>query len=561
MSKVLITGHGRSGTGYTAKLLQSHGIDVGHEVHGTEGIVSWPHITQGHLSWIGDVVLEQYDQIVHQVRHPLQVISSAQTMKDEAFEYMFSAIGHPGGERGLRWYMWSWLYWNEFVEQFADWRFQVEEVDSVLPDLLQSFEKKERAGKTAPAPNENSREHGLYTWGDLKAEDEALFRLILAKAEEYGYKIEIPSISVCMMGLQDGDVEYLPQCLESIAPLADQLVFVNTQSTREKDFPDDLLRQYDAEVYEHPWEKNFSLHRNQSLSYARGDWVFLIDCDEELFGDIEAFKLFLAELPEHCVCVKFLMSDVQQGTEAMRFNTAKCFRRGYIHYRSIVHNQPVIHGTGINNDDVYIQHYGYDLDAEGKQVKDERTGTLLQKRLEEDPEDYQARFYLAQTAGQSGDSKTCLHHALQYIENKDKVIGWNGSIYATATQAAANVGDMDKAKEILFQGLEEIPTDLDLNYMAAKLAVEEGRVSALMKYGQQYLDTFHAYQQDPSVQKERFTYTQKPEDLAAILFHLGFIYAQKAKNHWAKLKECIPESADQIIENAKKEIGVDFDAV
>ena len=561
MNKVLITGHGRSGTGYITKLLQSAGLDVGHEAIGFDGAVSWPHIADGEISWIGRVDSSDFDRVIHQVRHPLKVISSAQTMRDESFEYMFRHIGHPGGGRGLRWYMWSWLYWNEVAEQFASWRYQVESISEAWPGLCAEFGLSIETPIPEVQENENSRNHGQYTWGDLKAEDEDLFRAILAKARDYGYQIDLPSVSVCMMGAQDGDVEYLPQCLESVSDLADQLVFLNTKSNREKGFPADLLKQHGAEVHEHSWENDFSLHRNQSLSYCRGDWVFLIDCDEELFGDSEAFKLFLAELPEHVVCVKVLLADIQGGKEAMRFNTAKCFRRGYVHYRSIVHNQPVIHGAGINCADVYLQHYGYDLTAEGKQAKDKRTGDLLKKRLEDDPEDYQAHFYLSQSAGQNGDAETCLYHAMQYIENRGKVAGWNNSIWATAAQAAANMGDIGKAKEIIFQGLNEIPKDLDLNWMAAKYAVQTSDVKMLMQHGQQYLETYHAYQHDPSIQKERFTYSTKAEDLASVLFHLGYVYAQKARNHFCKLKECLPDDADRIIENAKKEIGVDFDAV
>ena len=561
MSKVLITGHGRSGTGYTTQLLQAVGLDVGHEAIGLDGAVSWPHIADGELSWVGRVDSSDFDRVIHQVRHPLKVVSSAQTMRDESFEYMFRHIGHPGGSRGLRWYMWAWLYWNEYVERFASWRFQVEQIDEAWSGICVDFGLSPDTLMSDVPGDANSREHGQYTWGDLKAEDEALFRAILAKARDYGYQIEVPFVSVCMMGAQDGDIEYLPRCLESVSDLADQLVFLNTESNREKDFPADLLRQYGAEVYEHPWEHDFSLHRNQSLSYCRGDWVFLIDCDEELLGDVEAFKLFLAELPEHVVCVKILLADIQGGKEAMRFNTAKCFRRGYVHYRSIVHNQPVIHGAGINCTDVYLQHYGYDLTLEGKQAKDKRTGDLLRKRLKDDPEDYQAHFYLAQSAGQNGDSSACLYHSLEYINNRAKVVGWNSSIWATAAQAAANLNNLEQAKDLICRGLEDIPGDLDLNWMAAKFAVQVGDVKMLMQHGQQYLETYNAYQFDPSIQKERFTYSTKPEDLASVLFHLGYVYAQKARNHFCKLKECLPDDADRIIENAKKEIGVDFDAV
>lgn len=41
---LLITGCGRSGTHFTARLLQEIGLDVGHETLGKDGVASWKHI-------------------------------------------------------------------------------------------------------------------------------------------------------------------------------------------------------------------------------------------------------------------------------------------------------------------------------------------------------------------------------------------------------------------------------------------------------------------------------------------------------------------------------------
>ena len=41
MSGIVVTGCPRSGTLYTAKLLQAVGFDVRHEALGKDGIVSW----------------------------------------------------------------------------------------------------------------------------------------------------------------------------------------------------------------------------------------------------------------------------------------------------------------------------------------------------------------------------------------------------------------------------------------------------------------------------------------------------------------------------------------
>jgi len=41
-----------------------------------------------------------------------------------------------------------------------------------------------------------------------------------------------------------------------------------------------------VKVYHHPWQNDFSLHRNQSIGYATGDWILILDADENLISDI-----------------------------------------------------------------------------------------------------------------------------------------------------------------------------------------------------------------------------------------------------------------------------------
>ena len=71
----------------------------------------------------------------------------------------------------------------------------------------------------------------------------------------------------------------LPGCLESIKDHVDEIVIVDTGST---DHTVSIAESFGANVYHHPWENHFSKHRNQSMSYAKGDWIFIIDADEEL---------------------------------------------------------------------------------------------------------------------------------------------------------------------------------------------------------------------------------------------------------------------------------------
>ena len=86
-----------------------------------------------------------------------------------------------------------------------------------------------------------------------------------------------PEISACMM-VRDEE-KLLPQCLKSIKDHVDEIIVVDTGS---RDNTIAIAESFGASVYHHPWEAHFSKHRNQSLEYACGSWLFIIDADEEL---------------------------------------------------------------------------------------------------------------------------------------------------------------------------------------------------------------------------------------------------------------------------------------
>jgi len=82
-------------------------------------------------------------------------------------------------------------------------------------------------------------------------------------------------ISLCMI-TRDEEC-FLAQCLNSVNPLVDEIIVVDTGST---DRTVDIAGSYGAKIYHHAWEGDFSKHRNQSISYATGEWILIMDADE-----------------------------------------------------------------------------------------------------------------------------------------------------------------------------------------------------------------------------------------------------------------------------------------
>ncbi|MFP4101975.1 glycosyltransferase family 2 protein, partial [Coleofasciculus sp.] len=88
-------------------------------------------------------------------------------------------------------------------------------------------------------------------------------------------------LSLCM--IVKNEEASLPQVLESVQPIVDEMVILDTGSS---DRTIDIAQEYGARVYHFQWCNDFSAARNQALQYVRGRWVLVLDADEVLTPEI-----------------------------------------------------------------------------------------------------------------------------------------------------------------------------------------------------------------------------------------------------------------------------------
>ncbi|MFF2912226.1 glycosyltransferase [Paenibacillus sp. NPDC057934] len=84
-------------------------------------------------------------------------------------------------------------------------------------------------------------------------------------------------LSVCMI-VKDEE-ELLPRCLDSVTGIADEIIIVDTGST---DRTKQIAEEYSAKLYDYTWSNDFAAARNESLRYASGKWILVLDADEYL---------------------------------------------------------------------------------------------------------------------------------------------------------------------------------------------------------------------------------------------------------------------------------------
>ena len=114
----------------------------------------------------------------------------------------------------------------------------------------------------------------------------------------------------------------LADCLASVKGFADELVVVDTGST---DATIAIAEAAGARVERIAWPGDFAPARNQALQFLSGDWVLVLDADEQLRSEaIPALKALMAQ-PE--VLVINLLRHEVGAAMAPYSNVSRLFRR------------------------------------------------------------------------------------------------------------------------------------------------------------------------------------------------------------------------------------------
>ena len=274
-------------------------------------------------------------------------------------------------------------------------------------------------------------------------------------------------ISACM--IVKNEAEVLANCLKSIH-WADEIICVDTGS---KDKTVEIAKQYGVKVFHHPWQDNFSLHRNQSISYASGDWFLIIDADEiiSLGFDPRFIHDYLKKIPGDISALTCEIKEINNGDEVCSWMMAKLFRMdGFVRFDQIVHNEPIFKNKAAISE-IKFHHSGYSLSPGKMKLKVNRTKDLLIKRIDNNPKDYVAHLYMVQTYLYQSDFKSAESHVSKYFKfsKKNKDSRHHPIAYFFTTLIWMKEEKYKDARRWCKKGLKHNPKDIDLNYLMAKI--------------------------------------------------------------------------------------------
>lgn len=197
------------------------------------------------------------------------------------------------------------------------------------------------------------------------------------------------SLSVCL--IVKNEEKFLAQSLKSVRDIAQQIIVVDTGST---DRTVEIAKEFGAEIYSHTWSDDFSAARNTALEHATGDWILVLDADEELPAPQHA-KLLADIKNTGVMAYRLPLVNSGQEHEGQSFvprlfrNAPGAYYHGRIHEQVFPSLLALAKPWGLKTimGMAEILHHGYNQEMVRDRNKNERNLKLLRLACEENPSD------------------------------------------------------------------------------------------------------------------------------------------------------------------------------
>ena len=181
-------------------------------------------------------------------------------------------------------------------------------------------------------------------------------------------------------------------CLESARQDVDEIIVVDTGSG---DRTRSVARRHGARVVDFPWRDDFAAARNHGLALASGAWILVLDCDERVAPESRGLIRQAADSAASEAFHLRLINVDPQGRPGADWQAIRMFRKdAAVRYRGRIHERPEFpeSSTAAAAEQplapgVAILHHGYQASALQQRDKAARNLRLIEKALEEVPED------------------------------------------------------------------------------------------------------------------------------------------------------------------------------
>jgi tetratricopeptide (TPR) repeat protein len=287
-------------------------------------------------------------------------------------------------------------------------------------------------------------------------------------------------ISVTAALIVRDEAEFIEDCLRSLVGNVDEIVLVDTGS---RDDTIEIASRYPISLHHFAWCNDFSAARNFALDRASGEWILYIDADERL--DIPDRSTYSQLLTDGRTAAWTLQLHPRIGWTA--YSEMRLFRNDpRIRFQGAIHENlwPSINavarvdGLTIGSCDVKLYHVGYEAD---QRPKNPRNIPLLRDALARDPDHFFCWWHLGECLRLAGDEDEAAEawsagiKRLRSLEPERLRLS-HGLLYLALLKLKASRGE--PVDDLTAEALKLFPTNLALQWMSARLAVERGDIAS-----------------------------------------------------------------------------------
>lgn len=236
-------------------------------------------------------------------------------------------------------------------------------------------------------------------------------------------------MTICLNMIVKNEADVIARCLESVRPILDSWVIVDTGSTdATKQIIRDTLQDVPGDLIDRPW-RNFGENRSEAIELAKGkaDYLLFIDADDELLIEPNFIRPPLTS--------DAYSLQIEHGT-TRHWRAAMVATRRDWRYVGVLHEYLETDGSyssdRLDGLRIRIHHdggRGKSLSTEEKYARDACT---LEQALTSEPDNRRYAFYLAQSYRDAGQPRK----ALAAYERRAAMGGWDEEVWYARYQVA-----------------------------------------------------------------------------------------------------------------------------
>lgn len=217
--------------------------------------------------------------------------------------------------------------------------------------------------------------------------------------------------------------KFLDETLNALGVLREsidsELIILDTGST---DNTIKIAKKYTDKVYFEKWNNDFAEMRNKSISYARGEWLLILDADEVLIDSNKIIEFFNNKTYKNYNSASVIIKNIhsEDMKEYSKASNLRMFKREGFRYEGAIHEQPK-YKNPIYNNIAEFNHFGYlYIDEDFRQRKLKRNEVILLKEFKKDPGHPYINFQLAKNYLGLGNREEALFYMEASLKQHEK---------------------------------------------------------------------------------------------------------------------------------------------